>query len=209
MNYLELKTNFQSILNRRDVTPSQVELFMQLAIQRIQRNLRVPAMERIVAFTGDGTNTILIPPDLLEIISVYTDDSINQNTLVKRDLQTVIRGSNQTGIPTMYCRNGGTILYGAIPVVGTFIYLSYYTNASSLAADTDTNWITLEAPDLLIYGALTRAADYFLDDRKQLFEETYTQIEDDLRQMALQDELVNGSITGLFPPDSPFYSSEW
>ena len=209
MQYSDLKTNFQSILNRRDITPSQTNLFMQMAIQRIQRNLRVPAMEVTATFSTDGTGNIPVPGDMLEIISIYTNDAINQNKLERVDLQTAILTSNQIGVPTFYHRNGGNFLIGPVPVAGTTVYINYYQDAGSLVADTDHNWITDAAPDLLMYGALTRSADFFLDDRKQMFEQTYTQIEDDLRQMALQDELINASMTNCFDTDTPYYQNGW
>ena len=209
MQYSDLKNNFTSILNRRDITTSQINLFMQMAIQRIQRNLRVPAMEVTASVSTDGTGNVPVPGDMLEVIAIYANDAINQVKLNRKDLQTAILSSNQIGIPDKYHRNGGNFLIGPVPVAGTTLYINYYQDAGGLSADTDHNWITDAAPDLLIYGALCRAADYFLDDRKQAFEDTYSQIEEDLRQMALQDELINATMSNCFDTDTPYYQNGW
>lgn len=209
MNYAAIQSNITSILNRRDVTFSQLTLFIQMAVQRIQRNLRVPAMEKTVSFTMDGTGTVPVPGDMLEVISIFTNDDVNQDKLVKVDLQSAILASHKTGIAKVYHRNGGNFVVGPVPNGGTALYINYYADAGDLSGDTDHNWITDASPDLLIYGALTRAADYFMDDRKQLFEQTYLQIEDDLRQMALQDELVNASIMPAYDTNTQYYQSGW
>jgi hypothetical protein len=82
-------------------------------------------------------------------------------------------------------------------------------NADALSADTDTNWVTEIAPTLLIYAALSYSCDYYLDDRKQLFEASYQQIADQIQQMALQDELQNASISAAYESSpnyiGPFY----
>ena len=194
MQYSEIQTNFASILNRRDLTPSQTNLFLQFSIQRIQRVLRIPAMENQLTLVTDGTPNLTIPGDLLEVVALYTDDTTNQDKLSKLDLQTVVRKSNVMGIPYCYCRIGPQWLIGHCPPSGTNIHLSYYQDASSLSAPTDHNWLTDVAPDLFIYGALVRAADFFLDERKDMFETAFTQSLSDLQDQADRDELENTSV---------------
>jgi hypothetical protein len=179
---------------------------MGMAIQRIQRELRVPAMEKIVSYTMDGTGTVPVPGDLLELISIHFNDSVNQRKLTKVDLQTAVRLNNIPGIPTSFYRLTGNFLIGPVPVSGTTAYLTYYADASGLSADTDHNWITDAAPDLLIYGALSYAADYFLDDRLERFEGRFTSIVQDLQNMAAQDELENASISPAYSVNQlPFW----
>jgi len=194
LQYSEIQTNFASILNRRDLTPSQTNLFLQFSIQRIQRVLRIPAMEAQLTLVTDGSANLLIPGDLLETIALFTDDTTNQDKLEKLDLQTVIRRSNVPGIPYCYCRIGAQWLIGHKPPAGTNIYISYYQDASALSAPTDRNWLTDAAPDLFIYGALVRAADFFLDERKDQFEQAFTQALSDLQDQADRDELENASV---------------
>ena len=39
-----------------------------------------------------------------------------------------------------------------------------------MTADTDENDLAAVAPDLIIYGGLTYAADFYLDERRDIFE---------------------------------------
>ena len=46
MNYGELKTHFEALLNRSDITSSLTETFISQGISRIQRQLRTPLNEK-------------------------------------------------------------------------------------------------------------------------------------------------------------------
>lgn len=210
MNFSDVQANFLSILNRRDCTPSQVLTFLSFAIQRIQRELRVPAMERQVVHTFDGTETpvgaLPLPNDFLETISVSTNDSVEQNKLKRVDLQTASRLAQGVGYPKVYYRQNGFLILGPRPLSGISVYLDYYQDAATLTNPTDTNWITIDAPDLLVYGALTYAADFFLDERADKWEARFQSIVVDLQNMADQDELENAVIMPAYETEfAPYY----
>ena len=209
MAYVDVKNQFLGLLNRRDITASLTETFMGFAIQRIQREIRIPAMETVLAVQTDGTANFQVPGDLLEIISIHTNDTTSHQKLIRCDLQTILDNSKIFGSPRYYYREGTTISIGPYPASGTNVYLHYYVNADALSADSDTNWMTEVAPTLLIYAALSYSSDYYLDDRKQMFEACYQQIADQLVQMAQQDELQNASISTAYDSSpnyiGPFY----
>lgn len=209
MDYVGLKNQFLGLLNRRDITPTLVNTFMDFGVQRIQRELRIPAMEKLISMSTDGTSALQVPGDLLEVIAMYTDDSANTQKLIRTDLQTILDYAKVAGSPRYYYREGAFFTIGPCPPAGTSVYLNYYVNAGTLSADTDTNWITQVAPTLLVYAALSYAADYFLDDRKQMFEASYVQIAEQMQLMALQDELQNASISPAYDSTptyvGPFY----
>jgi hypothetical protein len=202
--YLDVKTQFLGLLNRRDITPSLVNTFIGYGLQRIQRELRVPAMEKVAVFTTDGTFQVDVPGDYLQAINLYTNTTTQHQRLIRSDTQTVLDYSKTSGTPQYYSRVGGKFYIGPVPASGTQIFIHYYADASALVADTDINWITEVAPTLLVYAALSYAADYFLDDRKQLFEASYIQIAEQLQNMAIQDELENASISSAYD-SSPSY----
>lgn len=209
MAYVDVKNQFLGLLNRRDITPSLTNTFMQFGIQRIQRELRIPAMEKLANFVTDGTTNVAVPGDYLEMISIYTNTTTSHKRLTRVDAQSILDYSKQSGIPQFYSRIGGNFVVGPVPPSGTNVFIYYYADASALVADSDTNWITDIAPTLLIYAALSYASDYFLDDRKQMFEASYIQIAEQLQNMALQDELENASVSSAYDTSpnyiGPFY----
>jgi hypothetical protein len=209
MAYVDVKNQFLGLLNRRDITPSLTNTFMQFGIQRIQRELRIPAMEKLANFVTDGTYNVAVPGDYLEMLSIYTNTTTSHKRLTRVDAQSILDYSKQSGIPQFYSRIGGNFVVGPVPPSGTSVFIYYYADASALVADSDTNWITDIAPTLLIYAALSYASDYFLDDRKQMFEASYIQIAEQLQNMALQDELENASVSSAYDTSpnyiGPFY----
>jgi hypothetical protein len=192
--YVDVKNQFMAILNRRDITPSLVNTFMSFGIQRIHRELRVPPMEKLVTLSTDGSSLLNVPSDYIEVISINTNDPVHHDKLIKTDLQTILTQALISGVPEFYHRQGTYIHIGPVPPADTDVFLNYYSDSTSLVADGDTNWMTEKAPVLLIYAALGYAADYFLDDRKGLFEATYLQTKDGVQEQANQDELTNASI---------------
>lgn len=202
MAYSDVKTQFLGILNRRDITSSLVNTFMGYAIQRIQREIRVPSMERVTTLTTDGTATLTVPPDLLQFISVHVNDNDNGRTkLTRTDLGTILYWANIQGQPEYYHREAQYLYVAPYPPEDTSVFVHYYADAPSLVEDTDTNWMTEVAPMLLVYAALSYASDYFLDDRKTLFEQVYMQTAEQTQVQALWDEVENASIRPAFNMD--------
>jgi hypothetical protein len=196
MNYGQVKAQFTAVLNRRDITPTLTEAFVKNAIQRAQRSLRVPAMEKsvVVSFLKDDPN-IDLPGDLLQLINVVWDqDTPYEATKLQReDLHNILNLRNQVGTPYAYARQDGGLLIGPKPWADGTIRMDYYADFSNLVADTDTNWLTEIAPDLIVYGALSFASDYYLDNRRDQFEERYNSAMMELTNQMQLDELSGGA----------------
>lgn len=191
----DVKSQFQGILNRRDITATLTTTFITQAIQRIQRNLRLPAMEKLVTVTMDGVNPLYVPGDMLELISMsYQSGTEGTVKLVGATLDKVQSLSLSPGNPTHYYRVGGVYKLGPVPTAGVAIDIHYYADASVLSNDTDSNWITAIAQDCVVYGALSYACDYFLDPRVDRFEGRFNQIMADLQDMANM-EILTGNAT--------------
>ena len=69
------------------------------------------------------------------------------------------------------------------PTSGT-VSLYYYGTFDALSADSDENILTKVAPDLAIYAGLTFAADFYLDNRAELFEQKFRQFMNELQGQA-------------------------
>lgn len=192
MNYGQTKAQFSAILNRRDITSSLTETFVKQSIQRAQRILRVPAMEKssiIAVLAGDeGVN---IPGDLLQFINVFwSSTGADWKKLKNYDIGDVYALRNVQGTPEYFSRRDGDVILAARPDSDGYVLIDYYADFSNLINDTDTNWLTDIAPDVVIYGALSYAADYFLDNRRDVFEQRFVNAIDELTTQAQLDELT-------------------
>lgn len=198
MNYGEVKTQFRSILNRRDVTPSDIEFYVSSAIQRAQRLLRVTAAEETHTIPVVGGETRFnIPGDYLKLISIRVDDE----ELTRTNLTNVLRFAQSSGYPKFFARDGVDIVIGPEPQAESVITIQYLADFSSLTSDTDTNWLTEIAPDVIINGAMSAACRKYVDPRGQSYEDEFVKGIADLNLQSSEDELTNAQITPAYALD--------
>lgn len=190
MNYGELKTHFQSILNRRDLTASLRATFLQMSIARIQRELRAPLMEKSVLVTISGDyDGLEIPNDYIALVDLIVQDE--ETALQRVDIQEALKESLNLGVPRIFARQAGKWILGPTPYEDMVIRIDYYGEVDALEDDEDENTLTIVAPDLITYGALVYAAEYFLDRRLESFENRYTTMLNTIQSQADFDELSN------------------
>lgn len=173
MNKLGIRTSVKNLLARNDTTDSIVDGFIDMAMARIQRTLRVPSMEKMMVTTvaAENANTIILPNDFLKLKHLYTTSLAQNNSIEYKDVAAFMQTpDNPGGVPRIYTRVQGSLLLKNTPPVGLKIAMVYYGEIPDLVADTDSNFLSEIAPDLLIYTALSFAADYYIDDRKDQFE---------------------------------------
>lgn len=189
MNYGELKTHFQSILNRRDLTTSLRASFLEMAIARIQRELRAPLMEKSVEVTiSDTYDGLAIPSDYIALVALTVKDE--EEKLQRVDLRIAqVEAETSQGNPRVFARQGGKWILGPTPPENTVMRIDYYAEVGALVDDTDENTLTLIAPDLITYAALVYASEYFLDRRLEAFENRYKTILAELQSQSDFDEL--------------------
>ena len=196
MNYGELKSHFEALLNRSDNTSSLTNTFIDQGIARIQRQLRTPMNEAKTDYTITGeTKSVTLPSDFLEIISLY-QDKYELSRIPMRQYREAQK-STATGNPQMFVREQQKLLLYPVPTTGT-LTLYYYAEFPELSADTDTNNLTTVVPDLVIYAALTYAADYYLDERAEIFESKYLQFLQEVQEQS-NDQELNGGIQAITP----------
>jgi len=200
----EMRTKLLARLRRRDCDNDLADGFIQDAVQRTQRSLRVPAMERVVIVPIDDENyltnqRLFMPSDYLQLVEIFAVDELGQKRkLMRKSLDEVLALAVTTDTtPVAFARHGGSIVFGPTPAADTQIYFGYIAEFTALAEDEDENIISDIAADLIVFGALSYACDHFNDKRRDLFEQRYTQILSDLQQQYDVDELSAGAQVAL------------
>lgn len=196
MNLGAIRTHFKALLNRSDITDALANTFIDQATARIQRTLRIPSMERrhsysILAPTG----SVVLPNDFLEGIDLVYDN----HTLSRLPMGDMLdrKKTGESGSPHFFTREGGKFLISPSPSSGSLV-LNYYAQFTAMSSDTDENNLAAVGSDLIIYGALTYAADYYLDERATLFEQKYNQFLNEIQDQANEAE-ITGSLQAVRP----------
>lgn len=196
MNKGQLRDHFKALLNRTDCSNALADTFIDQAISRAQRTLRIPPMEKTVTYNLSTSTTYLtIPADFLEIIDVY----YGSTNLVRVPLSTLVeyKGNTEAGAPRYFSREASEFLIYPYPDSGT-VTLNYYSHFPEMVADTDENDLAIIGSDVITYGALGYAADYFMDERGVLFEQKFQQFLMELQQQA-NDAETAGTVQSILP----------
>jgi hypothetical protein len=182
MNYGQIRTQFKAILNRSDCTDALADTFISQGIARSQRVLRIPANEKSLATTVGPTFTgVAVPNDLIEVITFDCDGKKVNYLPVQRWLEL---DQDAAGTPEYWTRIGTNFKFKPLPTQGKILTLYYYGDFAAFTSDSTETALSVLAPDLIIYGGLGFAADYFLDERKDIFEQRYMMSAQELQEQA-------------------------
>lgn len=197
MNKQGIRDQVIALLNRNDITTAIADTFIDQAVARIQRTLRIPPMEKSLVYTTTAENpsTLILPNDFLELKYLYIDTPSDKYVLQYKDLDAFLRYAELAGsAPQYYTRVQGGLKIKPTPPTGSVIYMIYYGEIPDLVENTDTSFLSEIAPDLLVYGALTYAADFYVDERKVAFEEVFGRIYSEIVEQNAQMELSQQGI---------------
>lgn len=198
MNKGQIRAHFKALLNRSDCADALADTFIDQSITRIQRNIRIPPMERQQAYninSAEPQESIILPSDFLEIIDIYFDNT----SLSRVPMRTILEmtKNNDVGSPKFFAREQGALVLYPRPATGT-LYLNYYGQFTDLVSDGDSNDLTNVASDAVTYGALAYASDYFIDERGALFEQKLSMFLSELQQQA-NDAETSGTVQAIRP----------
>jgi hypothetical protein len=187
MNKLGIREQVKALMNRNDFTDAVANTFIDQAVARVQRTLRIPPMEKVELYTitDVSPDTLVLPNDFLNVKHLYANDRLMEYV----DLGQFLAAPSEVGEPRIYTRIQGTLKIKPTPAQGSVVTMVYYGEIPDLVNDTDETWLSAIGSDLLIYGALTFAADYFVDDRKQVFEERFASIYGEIEEQARIGEM--------------------
>ena len=197
MNKKQVRDQLLALANRNDLSEALADTFIEQALARIQRTLRVPAMEKVQTYTVNdiAPNALILPNDFMNIKHLYCGDVLLEYVDLNRYLQYV----DSVDTPRIYTRIQGELKVKPTPPEGTEILMVYIGEIPDLTSDTSTNFVTEIAPELLVYGALTYAADYFIDERKPLFDETFNRVFAELMEQAYLTEFEQSAMSIASP----------
>lgn len=181
-NYSTLKSTIADYLNRADLT-SQIETFIQFA--EADLNTRLRCREQIVrAEATSSAEFVQLPADWLEAINLHIVGGQQPLRYVTLDEADIINKEQIYTAPHFYSLMNGAIEIIPEPSDDIDIEMIYYAKITSLSDVNTTNWLLTKAPDVYLYGALTHAAPFLMDDQRiPVFAQIYL-----ARVQALQDE---------------------
>jgi hypothetical protein len=183
-SYSTLISTVADYLNRQDLT-AQIPTFIQFA--EADMNTRLRTREMIVrATTTNDDEFVRLPLDFLEGINLQIVGGQSPLSFITLDEADRVNARQGYNAPTFYSLMNGAIELVPPPATGVDVEIEmvYYGKITSLSDSNMTNWLLTKAPDVYLYGALTHAAPFLMDDQRiSVFGSFYSQ-----RVEALNDE---------------------
>lgn len=181
-NYANLQSTIADYLNRADLT-SQIQTFIQFAEADLNTRLRDRQMIVRAEATSDQ-EYVQLPSDWLEAINLQIVGGTSPLRYITLDESDIVNSTRALTSPSFYSLMNGAIELVPPPAVSIDIEMVYYGKIPSLSDAAPSNWLLVKAPDIYLYGALTHAAPFLMDDaRMQTFGQIYL-----ARVQSLQDE---------------------
>jgi hypothetical protein len=152
---------------RVNIPDSVLNDFIEIALSKANRSLRIPPLETFSVETISPTGYIAIPSNFIEAKELKI--LINNRTVIleRKSIHEVDSVANVSGWdphPTYFGRFGNFLRISPWSGDGTETLTMYYYNViPAMTSDTDTNWFTDFAPECLLYGALTELSAYTRD----------------------------------------------
>jgi len=172
-NYATLQSAIADYLNRQDLT-AQIPMFIQFAEADINSRLRCREMIKRATATS-AAEFVGLPVDWLEGINLQIvggKSPLRYVTLDEADRLKKAQVYTQVGA---YSLMDGAIELIPDPANNVEIEMVYYGAVPSVITS-NTNWLLTKAPDVYLYGALTHAAPFLLDDQRlPVFSSIYLQ----------------------------------
>jgi len=170
-SYTDIKGAIADWLARDDLA-DRIPDFIVIAEQQIARRLKAVAMESITSTPiYAGQQYYSLPEQMTELRNLY----VNTNPLTKLSYRTpeqlITENPYQTGSIRTYTIVDNQIKLGSNAegdgsITTDSLVTSYWRRFDPLTEDNQTNWLTEEAPDLLLYGALVSAEGYLGADAR-------------------------------------------
>lgn len=176
MQYSEMKTAISDLVNRRDMTTAQIDRYVKMTLDRINRQLRASFMEVEVPLTVGTESDVTLPDDYLGTVSLYDDagSSVNDPYVYKNffDWKTVDNDSGRR----IYTRRANKLYLKPGLAENDVVYLTYHAKVAYPTGDTYEPELFKLAADLVVYGASAFGASSFQDDRAADFNTAFNDL---------------------------------
>jgi hypothetical protein len=188
MTYDSLTTDITQYLERNDAAVvNQIPSFIMLAEFEIAEQIKTLGQQQVVESTMTiGEPVIPKPARWRKTVSMNVTVSGQIQPILLRKyeyLRQYAPSSTTTSTPLYYSDyNYDNWLVAPTPDQAYSFEVLYYERLAPLSSTNQTNWITQNAPNAMLYGTLLQAMPFLKNDQRQIFQQKYTEAMQVLKQ---------------------------
>jgi hypothetical protein len=182
MTYDTLNSTVLQYLERSDqATINTIPTFITLAEFEIAQEIKSLGQLQLVQSTLTPNNpNFEKPARWRKTVSVnYTDATGKKNPILLRKYEYLINYSQNNTLPDPPLYYADTTwdwwYFAPTPDQAYPIEILYYERIAPLSSSNQTNWLTRNAPNAMLYGTLLQAMPFLKNDQRVIFQQKYTE----------------------------------
>jgi len=181
LTYDSLTSTVLQYLERKDsAVINAIPTFISLAEFEIAEQIKTLGQLQVVESTMTASNPVLQKPARWRktVSMSVTVDGKKQPVLLRRYeyQKNYWPDSSLTDVPLFYSDIDWDHWYLApTPDQAYTFEVLYYERVSPLSSTNQTNWITQNAPNAMLFGTLLQAMPFLKNDARQIFQQKYTE----------------------------------
>lgn len=181
LTYDSLTSTVLQYLERQDAAVvNAIPTFITLAEFEIAEQVKTLGQLQVVESTMTADNPVLAKP-------ARWRKTVSMNVLVNGKKQPVLLrkyeylknywpDDTETSVPLYYADTDWDHWYLApTPALDYTFEVLYYERISPLSSSNQTNWLTQNAPNAMLFGTLLQAMPFLKNDARQIFQQKYTE----------------------------------
>ena len=181
MTYDDLTSTVLQYLERKDVAVvNAIPTFISLAEFELSQEIKTLGQLQVVEATMTTANPVLQKPARWRK-TVSMNVSVNgvyQPVLLRKYeyLKNYWTDASKTDVPLYYADTDWDHWYLApTPSTAFSFEVLYYERISPLSSTNQTNWLTQNAPNAMLFGTLLQAMPFLKNDQRTIFQQKYTE----------------------------------
>jgi hypothetical protein len=181
MTYDNLTSNTLQYLERQDpAVVNQIPTFIMLAEFEIAEMMKSLGQQQVAAGVMQIGNPVIPKPARWRkttSFNVTVNGKVQPVFLRKYEyLRNYSPSGTSTGTPLYYADyDYDNWLVAPAPDASYSFEVLYYERIQPLSSENQTNWITRNAPNAMLYGTLLQAMPFLKNDQRQIFQQKYTE----------------------------------
>jgi hypothetical protein len=181
LTYDSLTETVKQYLERKDAAVvNAIPTFITLAEFEIAEQIKTLGQLQLVESTMTADNPVLQKPARWRktVSMSVTVDGVRKPVLLRKYeyLKNYWPDANETDVPLYYADTNWDHWYLAPTPSTDFTFeVLYYERISPLSSTNQTNWLTQNAPNAMLFGTLLQAMPFLKNDQRQIFQQKYTE----------------------------------
>jgi hypothetical protein len=181
MTYDSLTSTVLQYLERRDASVVEtIPTFISLAEFEIAQEIKTLGQLQVAESTMTASNALLQKPARWrKTVSMSVTVAGKKQPVYLRKyeyLKNYWPDADQTDVPLYYADTDWEHWYIApTPNLAYAFEVLYYERIAPLSSTNQTNWLTQNAPNAMLFGTLLQAMQFLKNDQRTIFQQKYTE----------------------------------